>query len=116
MKNSLIKFSENIKADYFDELHWFKDGIHILNEHVKNGKKVIVVTAAPEKLASVLVASIGIQAKVIGTPLKRKIGGWVGGKHCRHDEKLRRLKLCGVKGPWYATYSDDIEDDFRACK
>jgi len=112
LHESFIKFSEKIKTKSYDDLYWFIDGIQEMDKHIKNGKKVIIVTAAPEILATVLVESIGINVNIIGTPLKKKIGGWIGGKHCRHKEKVRRLELQGIKAPWFATYSDDIEDDY----
>ncbi|WP_336039014.1 haloacid dehalogenase-like hydrolase [Acinetobacter calcoaceticus] len=112
LQESFIKFSEKIKAKSYDDLYWFMDGIQEMDKHIENGKKVIIVTAAPEILATVLVKSIGMNVNIIGTPLKKKIGGWIGGEHCRHKEKVRRLELQGIKGPWFATYSDDIEDDY----
>ncbi|NUG02892.1 haloacid dehalogenase-like hydrolase, partial [Acinetobacter oleivorans] len=112
LHESFIKFSEKIKAKSYDDLYWFMDGIQEMDKHIENGKKVIIVTAAPEILATVLVKSIGMNVNIIGTPLKKKIGGWIGGEHCRHKEKVRRLELQGIKGPWFATYSDDIEDDY----
>lgn len=112
LEKSFVEFSENIKKNSINDLYWFNDGIDELKAHINNGREVIIVTAAPEFLASILIRSIGVTAVVIGTPLIKKLGGWVGRKHCRHNEKIRRLALIGIKGPWYATYSDDINDDY----
>lgn len=112
LEKSFVAFSEEIKKNSINDFHWFNDGIDELKAHIENGRKVIIVTAAPEFLASILIRSIGVTAVVIGTPLMKKFGGWVGREHCRHNEKIRRLALLGIKGPWYASYSDDIKDDY----
>lgn len=72
---------------------------------------MFIATAAPEKLANVLLESINLNVKIIGTPLQNKLGGWISGIHCRSEEKVRRLNKLDIKQPWLATYSDDIEDD-----
>ncbi|MEB5477840.1 HAD family hydrolase [Acinetobacter pollinis] len=116
LKESFRKFSLDVKDQNVSDVEWFKDAINELNNHIESGRKVIVVTAAPEILAQELLESIGIHVTVIGTPLRKKFNGWIGGKHCRHNEKVRRLKLIGINGPWHATYSDNIEDDYPILK
>ncbi|MND71916.1 hypothetical protein D3C80_634550 [compost metagenome] len=72
---------------------------------------MFIATAAPEKLANILLGSINLDVQIIGTPLQKRLGGWVSGIHCRSEEKVRRLNKLNVNQPWFATYSDDIEDD-----
>jgi phosphatidylglycerophosphatase C len=105
-------FSIEIKNNSISGLYWFKDGISELELHIKANRKIFIATAAPELLALELLKSIDINAKVIGTPLKMKIGGWIGEIHCRHKEKLRRLQLIGINPPWLSTYTDDIKEDY----
>ena len=105
-------FSIEIKSNSISGLYWFKDGISELKLHIKANRKIFIATAALELLAVELLKSIDINAKVVGTPLKMKIGGWIGGVHCRHEEKLRRLQLIGINPPWLSTYTDDIKEDY----
>ena len=50
---------------------------------------MFIATAAPEKLAKVLLDSINLNVQIIGTPLQNKLGGWVSGIHCRAEEKVK---------------------------
>lgn len=104
-------FSNNIKDTTSDSLYWFEQGITEVKDHLASGRIVFIATAAPEKLANVLLGSINLDVQIIGTPLQKKLGGWVSGIHCRSEEKVRRLNKLNVNQPWFATYSDDIEDD-----
>lgn len=104
-------FSNNIKDTTSDSLYWFEQGITEVKDHLASGRIVFIATAAPEKLANVLLGSINLGLQIIGTPLQKKLGGWVSGIHCRSEEKVRRLNKLNVNQPWFATYSDDIEDD-----
>ncbi len=54
---------------------------------------MFIATAAPEKLANVLLESINLDVQIIGTPLQKKLRGWTSGIHCRSEEKVRRLDL-----------------------
>lgn len=112
LKERFENFAEKIKKKENKKIYWFSDGINELNKHLKNENKVFIVTAAPEILAKVLFESIHMQPIIIGSSLHREMGGWIFNKHCRHNEKIRRLELNGIKGPWEATYSDDIIDDY----
>lgn len=104
-------FSNNIKGTTSDSLYWFEQGITEVKDHLASGRIVFIATAAPEKLANVLLESINLDVQIIGTPLQKKLGGWISRIHCRSEEKVRRLNKLDIKQPWFATYSDDIEDD-----
>lgn len=110
--SQIKQFAQQIKLGQIEHLHWYNDGLETLKQHLQEGKTVIIVTAAPEILARALIQSVDFSVTVLGTPLKRKLGGWVGYAHCRHIEKVRRLKLIGITQPWYASYSDDIKEDY----
>lgn len=111
LEYSFKNFSKNIKNNSFNSLYWFEQGINKVKDHLANRRIVFIVTAAPEKLANVLLDSINLDVRIIGTPLQNKLGGWISGIHCRSEEKVRRLNKLDIKQPWFATYSDDIEDD-----
>lgn len=112
LHRQLKQFSQNINQNKFKTLHWFKDGLAELKTQIKTADQVIIITAAPEILAQTLLHSLNIDATIMGTPLKRTFGGWVGYAHCRHTEKLRRLQSFGINQPWHASYSDDIQEDY----
>ncbi|WP_434728158.1 haloacid dehalogenase-like hydrolase [Acinetobacter sp. PVC-6A] len=111
LEYSFKNFSKNINETTFSSLYWFEQGIAEVKDHLANGRIVFIATAAPEKLAKVLLDSINLNVQIIGTPLQNKLGGWVSGIHCRAEEKVRRLNKVDIKQPWFATYSDDIDDD-----
>ncbi|AGH37141.1 haloacid dehalogenase-like hydrolase [Acinetobacter baumannii] len=111
LEYSFKNFSNNINETTFSSLYWFEQGIAEVKDHLANGRIVFIATAAPEKLAKVLLDSINLNVQIIGTPLQNKLGGWVSGIHCRAEEKVRRLNKVDIKQPWFATYSDDIDDD-----
>lgn len=114
LQENFKDFAMEVKSNPINKIHWFDEGIAEIKSHLENKRKVILATAAPELLAKVLIRSINLdtEIEVIGTPLRRKLGGWIGGVHCRHKEKVRRLKLIGVSPKWLATYTDDIEEDY----
>ncbi|MBN6539958.1 haloacid dehalogenase-like hydrolase [Acinetobacter pittii] len=111
LEYSFKNLSKNIKNNSFNSLYWFEQGINEVKDHLANRRIVFIATAAPEKLANVLLDSINLDVRIIGTPLQNKLGGWISGIHCRSEEKVRRLNKLDIKQPWFATYSDDIEDD-----
>lgn len=114
LKVSFADFAFAVKSNTVPELYWLSDAISVLEQHIKEHQNIIVVTAAAELLAQALIESLNLTAHVtvIGTPLNRKWGGWVGGQHCRHQEKVRRLHAIGIPSPWYATYTDDPKEDY----
>lgn len=112
LQTQIKQFAQDIKLGHIKNVYWYNDGLMTLKQHLKEGKTVIIVTAAPEILAQALIHSLDLSVSVLGTPLKRRLGGWVGYAHCRHMEKVKRLSLIGVKQPWYASYSDDLIEDY----
>lgn len=112
LENSFEKFSININDNYSNTIYWFENGITEIKNHLSDGRSVFIVTAAPEKLANVLFNATNLNVQIIGTPLQKRLGGWVSGVHCRSYEKVKRLNKLDIKQPWFATYSDDIEDDY----
>ncbi|WP_254627316.1 haloacid dehalogenase-like hydrolase, partial [Acinetobacter lactucae] len=111
LEYSFKNFSKNIKNNSFNSLYWFEQGINEVKDHLANRRIVFIATAAPVKLANVLLESINLDVRIIGTPLQNKLEGWISGIHFRTEEKVRRLNKLDIKQPWFATYSDDIEDD-----
>lgn len=111
LEYSFKNFSKNIKNNSFNSLYWFEQGINEVKDHLANRRIVFIATAAPEKLANVLLDSINLDVRIIGIPLQNKLGGWISGIHCRSEEKVRRLNKLDIKQPWLVIYSDDIEDD-----
>lgn len=111
LEYSFKNFSNNIKDTTSDSLYWFEQGINEVKDHLANRRIVSIATAAPEKLANVLLRFINLDVRIIGTPLQNKLGGLISGIHCRSEEKVRRLNKLDIKQPWFATYSDNIEDD-----
>lgn len=112
LKQSFQSFAMSIRKHTARDLHWFEQGIAEINGHLTQGRRVIIATAAPEMLAEQLMQSMDLEVHVIGSTLSRQAGGWICTRHCRHDEKLQRLKQLDIQIPWRATYSDDVQEDY----
>lgn len=112
LKQSFQSFAISIGNRTAHDLHWFAQGIAEIHTHLTQGRRVIIATAAPQMLAEQLMQSMHLDVHVIGSTLNRKVGGWICSCHCRHEEKLRRLKQLDIQIPWQATYSDDVQEDY----
>jgi len=91
-------------------LHWIDEGMTRLREHLAQGDRVVVVTAAPQWLAGRLLASFAADLTVIGSELRRSGGGWIVQRHCRGMEKCRMLLEAGYGKAWRWAYSDSADD------
>ncbi|MBP4313940.1 haloacid dehalogenase-like hydrolase, partial [Acinetobacter baumannii] len=96
LEYSFKNFSKNINKTTSSSLYWFEQGIAEVKDHLANGRIVFIATAAPEKLANVLLESINLDVRIIGTPLQNKLGGWISRIHCRSEEKVRRLNKLDI--------------------
>lgn len=91
-------------------MRWFDRGIGKVREHVAQGDRVVVVTAAPQWLAERLLAAFAGDVQVIGSSLRRVGGGWIVDRHCRGREKCQMLFEAGYGSTWRWAYSDSDED------
>ena len=112
LEENFKTFAMGIKNNSIPNLYWFKEGISELNSHLIEGRDIVIATGAPELLAKEVLESIGLNVRYVGIPLKNKVGGWVGGTYCINEEKVNRLKLIGINHKWFATYTDDIKNDY----
>jgi phosphatidylglycerophosphatase C len=81
-----------------------------LQEHLKAGERVVVVTAAPAILAQALIGPLGHPIEVLGTSLKRRGGGWIADVHCRNQRKCQALAEAGYGARWAYAYTDSLDD------
>lgn len=91
-------------------MRWFEDALAKLREHLAQGHRVVVVTAAPQWLAERLLRPFGSDLRVIGSTLRRTGGGWVIDRHCRGQAKCQMLFEAGYGNAWRWAYSDSDED------
>lgn len=105
-------FAIEIKNNSIPNLYWFKDAISELNAHLAQGRQIVIATGSPELLTKELLKSIDLDVTYVGTTLKNKAGGWIGEIHCINEEKVRRLHSIGINHEWFATYTDDIKNDY----
>jgi phosphatidylglycerophosphatase C len=82
-----------------------------LAEHAKQGHAVIVATAAPACVVRYLLRARGLPpARVVGTLLKRRLGGLVASPHCIGAVKVRELERRFGVTRWSEVYSDSALD------
>jgi len=91
-------------------LRWRRQGVETLDGHFAGGDEVVVVTAAPTVLARALIAPLDRPIVVLGTTLKRRMGGWVADVHCRHQRKCQALAEAGHGQRWAYAYTDSLDD------
>jgi phosphatidylglycerophosphatase C len=109
LRASCRTFGETFRAGA-GALAWRKGGLAALEQHLSQGERVVVVTAAPEILASALVEPLGLPVEVLGTSLKRRAGGWIADIHCRHQRKCQALAEAGHGARWGYAYTDSLDD------
>jgi len=72
------------------------DVIERLRGHLKDGHRVVLVSASPELYVDVVAQALGahgaVATRLAVDPLGRLTGGYLG-RNCRGEEKLRRLEL-----------------------
>jgi len=83
-----------------------------LRAHLAAGDRVYIVTAANESLAHAIWVAIDGPpvCAIIGSQLRRGVGGWLWAFHCFGPRKLWALARAGVEPPFDATYSDSSKD------
>ena len=86
------------------------DGADALAEHFGAGDEVVVVTACAEQLAVPLCRAIDPRIHVVGSTLKRCLGGLVAERHCHGTRKVQMLTEFGVDGDVVAGYGDSVSD------
>ncbi|AXI02647.1 haloacid dehalogenase-like hydrolase [Aquirhabdus parva] len=106
---SIEQFNQRFHAG-LTKSYWFKDGIAVLEEHIQNGHKVIIVTAAPKLLAEKLFEPWKDEVAVIGSTVRALWGGWISDRLCRHSEKCNFLMENGFGVNWDFAYSDSEDD------
>jgi len=109
LKASFKSFAEKIGTDGF-VLNWRQAGLDLVRQYQEFGDEVVIVTAAPEGLASALFETLGLEVAVIGSTLKPRRGGWTGDEPCSHEAKCSRLKMLGYGEYWAAAYTDSPDD------
>jgi phosphatidylglycerophosphatase C len=79
--------------------------------HQAQGHVVLVATGALQYLASEILANEGIvNVTVVGSSLRRFLGGMVVNQHCYGARKIAMLQERGFDPPWAFVYSDHEAD------
>jgi phosphatidylglycerophosphatase C len=89
---------------------FYRDGLHVLRNHVAAGDQVIVVTGCEQQLAARLLWQLGLpEVGVIGSQIKP---GWLGMRIKLHNvghRKVQSLVAQGI-GNWQIAYGDSLFD------
>jgi phosphatidylglycerophosphatase C len=109
LRQSCARFGATFRAGG-SALSWRVGGMAALQEHLKAGERVVVVTAAPAILAQALIGPLGHPIEVLGTSLKRRGGGWIADVHCRNQRKCQALAEAGYGARWAYAYTDSLDD------
>lgn len=91
-------------------LAWKAPALAALDDHVRTGDRVVVVTAAPTCLAQALLRTLDRPVEVLGTSLKPRFGGWIADIHCRNQRKCQALAEAGHGARWAYAYTDSLDD------
>lgn len=109
LRRSFAAFADRLNRGEA-EIHWRPAGVAALAGHVRQGRRVVVATAAPRWLAEPLLEGLGVTVEVVGSDLGRWSGGWIGVRHCRHEAKCAALEHAGHGRRWAVAYSDSADD------
>jgi phosphatidylglycerophosphatase C len=82
-----------------------------IEAHQSQGHTVVVATGAFEDLARDILANEGIRnVTVVGSSMRRVLGGMVVDQHCYGPHKIPMLQQRGFEPPWAFVYSDHEAD------
>jgi phosphatidylglycerophosphatase C len=88
-----------------------QDGLDRVAMHRKSGHDVIIATGALELLARAICDAAGLQdIVVVGSSLRRFLGGWVSDQHCFGARKIPMLAQRGYPPDWEFVYTDHHAD------
>jgi phosphatidylglycerophosphatase C len=76
-----------------------------------DGHLVVIVTGSLQALAEAICDSEGVQGvTVVGSTLRRSLGGMIADRHCVGHRKLEMLAERGFVPPWEIVYTDHVAD------
>lgn len=84
-----------------------------LREHLARGDEVVIVTGAEQGMAKLLWCALAPDLghlPVVGSSMRRLLGGYVAKRHNVGERKLRSLEERGWLPPFAAAYSDSSSD------
>jgi phosphatidylglycerophosphatase C len=84
-----------------------------LREHVARGDRVVIITGAEQGMAELLWISLVpdlAHVQVLGSSMRRRLGGYVGRRHNVGSRKLLSLAEQGFEAPYAVAYSDSSSD------
>jgi phosphatidylglycerophosphatase C len=88
-----------------------KDGLRRVAMHRESGHEVIIATGALELLARAICDSVGLEdIVVVGSSLRRALGGMVAAEHCVGAKKISMLRKRGSPPDWEFVYTDHHDD------
>jgi phosphatidylglycerophosphatase C len=84
-----------------------------LREHLVRGDEVVIVTGAEQGMAELLWCALAPDLghlPIVGSSMRRVLGGYVAQRHNVGQRKLRSLEERGWLPPFAAAYSDSSSD------
>jgi phosphatidylglycerophosphatase C len=88
-----------------------KDGRRQIASHQAQGHNVVIATGALEILVCEILNAEDIrQVSVVGSSMRRFLGGMVARQHCYGAPKITMLRERGFEPPWAFVYSDHEAD------
>jgi len=88
-----------------------KDGADRIAMHREAGHEVVIATGALESLARAICDSAGLEGVVVvGSSLRRVLGGLVADQHCFGTRKIPMLTDRGYPPDWQFVYTDHHAD------
>jgi phosphatidylglycerophosphatase C len=82
-----------------------------INFHLHHGHDVVVATGSLELLARAILDSEGLSGiAVVGSSMRKFLGGMVVHEHCIGKQKIPMLRARGYFAPWEFAYTDHWAD------
>jgi phosphatidylglycerophosphatase C len=111
VERSLQDFARRFAAGELP-IAWRPGAVTTIERHLADGHRVAVCTAAPAVVARALLSNSPWlpQISIVGSPLRRILGGWIFERHCYAWEKCTFLREAGYPENWQFAYTDSIAD------
>ncbi|WMJ68222.1 HAD family hydrolase [Stenotrophomonas sp. 24(2023)] len=103
-------FLQALPADVRDTV-FLPDALAQLRLHMAGGHRVVVATGSLQPLARALLDGQGLaDVPLVGSTLRRGLGGLVRDQHCVGANKIPMLAAVGFTPPWAVAYTDHHAD------
>lgn len=106
----IAELQTTARAAFAEDSRICQPVIDRLHAHVAAGDRVLIVTGSAASVARSICDRIGLAVPVVGSSMRRRLGGYVSRMHCFGERKLEHLARQHALTQWDIVYSDSAHD------